>query len=436
MKHRFITGREDMTFISYCFKERQDAYIFIALVTALSTFYMSVNNKIIQLLHTGYTIQKGPFLDYPFTFNIFNFDPVIFQGQDGSIISHPFIRIISFPLQFIASLGNENMIMLVIQSIVLGITAGFIYLYCRKLTLTPFPALLVTIIFGISSYSLVTSFIPDSYPYAQFFIVLSVLYFQYINEYSRTSSIYLGIFGVINFGITSTNVIPYAVNTLLSKLGKNKQEYTRILISSISYALGLLIILMIVDKLFFPGTSWFENIGQGLSSKGTIYTDSFSWEKHYPILFSLFIAPFVFPNLMVQDPTNLVAVVTDLAQPFTAPSYIIGLAIIGLSLIGIALNIKQRDIWILVTFLLFNSWLHLIKGFGLATYTFDMFLYAGHYMFAITLGIAWLMKSAKCNKQLNVLLMCGLLIIICIQLVTNYNGITDLHTLLKQTYIE
>jgi hypothetical protein len=396
--------------------------------------YINVNHKIIDLLHT-HTIQKGPFLDYPFTFNIFNFDPIIFQGEAGSIISHPFIRIISFPLNFIASLGNENMIMLVIQSILLGATAGLIYIYCRKITLAIFPALLVTIIFGVSSYSLVTSLIPDSYPYAQFFIILSVLYFRYIQEHGRPSSVSLGVLGVINFGITSTNVIPYAVSTLLSKLGKQKQAYIRVLTRSILYAVGLLIVLMIVDKIFFPGTSWFVDIAEGLSKTGTVYTDSFSWEKHHPILYALFVAPFVFPNLMIQDPTNLVAIVTNLANPFSPFAYVGGLAIIVLSLVGIALNIKHRDVWVLVTFLLF-SWLHLIKGFGLATYTFDMFLYAGHYMFAITLGIAWLMTSVKHSKQLHAGLMFGLLVIICIQLVTNYNGITDLYAILKQAYID
>jgi len=52
---------------------------------------------------------------------------------------------------------------------------------------------------------------------------------------------------------------------------------------------------------------------------------------------------------------------------------------------GIIKGIREREVWTLVPYILFAFLLHVVVGFGLAVFQYDMYLYAGHYLFAFFL---------------------------------------------------
>ncbi|MFD3447417.1 DUF6080 domain-containing protein [Microbacteriaceae bacterium 4G12] len=425
-----------MEFIRYLFRSKRDSIISIALMLILFSFYILCDYKIVHLLHNGQEISKGPFVHTPFKLNLFNFDPAMFYGEDGSIITHPYLRNIAFFIQYLTELGPQNLVILIIQSLLVAATSSLIYVYCRNIKLHITPSILITMLFGISTYSLLCAFVPDSYPYAQFFIVLSVVYFQYVNQTKTSSVAALSVLGVVNLGITLTNVIPFAVSLLVTKLDKNIKGYIRkLLLTGVSGVL-LLVILALIDKYIYPGVSWIDNWTAGLQSGGYNYVAKFSFETHKHVLNSLFVAPFLFPKLQVLDPKGLIAIVTQLKEPFPILIQVVGIVILCMSVLGLLFNLKERNVWILIVYIGFSVWLHLIKGYGLATHEYDLLLYAGHYMFAITLGIAWLVKRFQQYKVVNILLFATLLFITSIQIFNNYQMVGDLKTLIEQVYLQ
>lgn len=424
-----------MGFIKYLLINSKERKFMAVISVIFFLFYCAMNMKIIKLMKAD--IINGPFVQVPFRINVFNFDPILHYGTAGSNITHPFLRFISIPIGKLSGIFvDENLGMLIIQSLIVGLTTALLYSYCRNMELNRKLSLAITAIFGFSSYSIIISLVPDSYPYAQFFIVLSVCYLQYINQKSDNAKISgLVTLGIINFGITLTNVVPFVLSAFVSKLDEKLLGYVKKLLFTLLISVFSIVCLSLIDRYLLPGTSWTINIWGGIETGGYNYVSNFQWSEHAHVLYSLFIAPLLFPRFQVMDVTGLVAIVTKNQSPFPMIIEFTGYVIILLSLLGIILNLGKRNVWILIVYIGFSFWLHLIKGFGLATHEYDLFLYAGHYIFAFILSVAWLGIKIQSSKRLFVIFLSILILIVIVQLGNNFIRMTNLEEYIRQVYI-
>ena len=79
------------------------------------------------------------------------------------------------------------------------------------------------------------------------------------------------------------------------------------------------------------------------------------------------------------DP-GIAAFVTNLAKPYPIHVHIVGIGMLILAILSFIKGIRSRDTWAFAIYILFAI-LRIIVGFGLATYAYDLYLYAGHYLF-------------------------------------------------------
>ncbi|WP_182914710.1 DUF6080 domain-containing protein [Paenibacillus thiaminolyticus] len=67
----------------------------------------------------------------------------------------------------------------------------------------------------------------------------------------------------------------------------------------------------------------------------------------------------------------------------------LGIVVIGLTLLALVTGYRSRAVQSLAVYPVFALLLHIVVGFGLAAFQYDMYLYAGHYLFALFLLSAW-----------------------------------------------
>ena len=134
----------------------------------------------------------------------------MYYGDNSSSVIHPLISYLAVTLGAISKLLGGNWFSDFAVSSECGLRcSGFIFLSQNEKKSTPTP-LLFALLFGFSSYLMFTAFIPDSYPYVQFVILLSVLYLQYSRVQQEVHYVPNALLATINFGLTSTNIVPFA----------------------------------------------------------------------------------------------------------------------------------------------------------------------------------------------------------------------------------
>ena len=132
------------------------------------------------------------------------------------------------------------------------------------------------------------------------------------------------------------------------------------------------------------------------------------------------------------DP-GMAAFVTDLSRSNPIVVQITGIFILLLALMGIIKGIREREVWTLVPYILFAFLLHVVVGFGLAVFQYDMYLYAGHYLFAFFLLAGGFVISLRPGLGKKAII--GL-IMLCV-IVTASNNIyrhAEALTTIKQSY--
>lgn len=416
-----------MDFIKYLFDTKKNIVISAILSVFFAIFYVLIHLPFTSLLKNWEEIDKGPFQHVPFRFNLFNFDPSMYYGNMGNSLIHPFLNFLSKPLGWLTTLGEENLIFLILQSLIMGASVSLIFIYGIKNKMTTLSSLLISLIFGFSTYSLMLAVIPDSYIYAQLFIIVSILYLQYVDENNITKIGGTSTLAAINFGITITNAIPYALSVAIMESKQHIKIFLQKMFKIAGFSLGIIVVLTLFDYLYFSGNSWVSNWATSLEKGGTSYATSFIWETHKHVLNSLLIAPFFFPILETMD----LAIVTHNINPFSEFVKWSGISFLILSFIGLILNLKNKKVLILVTYIVFSLTLHLLVGFGLVAHNYDMFLYAGHFFFAIVLGLGWLLKKVQRIQPLYYLIVSVLTILLVIQVIHNIGMLKDLRDALQ-----
>lgn len=347
-------------------------------------FYIFLNMPYVQYIDDNAAMLNNysPFYGAPFSLNLFNFDPSMEYGNATGTIIHPFYNFLSAPMTYLSSHSIGNMLFLLLQSVINALTTILIYFMLRRSGSNRFVSLLFSALFGVSSYSIFTSFIPDSYAYAQFVIVLSAVYLQKCRAEQSFSIVPNASLTLLNFGITSTNVVTFAGPLFISLFNRHhyKSTFRRFMMIMIS-ALLMIIGFTALQYILFSGKTWISNIFSGLSNGALGYVTPFSFAHHAKAFYMLIISPILTPDIAMID-SGLVAFVTDLSKPYPLYVSIVGIGIVIMAVMGFIKGIKSRETWSIFTYILFAFILHIVIGFGLGAFNYDLYLYAGHYLFA------------------------------------------------------
>ncbi|WP_433956421.1 DUF6080 domain-containing protein [Paenibacillus taichungensis] len=373
-----------------------------------------------------------PFSTTQFPLNLFNFDPSMYYGDNSSSVIHPLISFLAVALEAGAQLLGGNWFFLVLQSLVNAGSVVLVFLFLNQKDKQITTPLLFAVLFGFSSYLMFTALIPDSYPYVQFVILFSVLYMQYNRERKDVRYIPNALLASINFGLTSTNIVPLAAAMFFNlRTWRNKSVWKKY-IGIMALAVAFIVVLTGIQYIVFGGRSWVSNWLLGIQNGGTSYATPFQFAVHWKALSLLTINPMLSPKVHLLDP-GMVAFVTDLSRSNPIYVQLTGTFILLLALTGFIKGIREREVWTLVPYILFAFLLHIVVGFGLAVFQYDMYLYAGHYLFAFFLLGGGFVIGLRPGLGKKVLI--GL-IMLCI-LVTAGNNIyrhVETLTTIKQSY--
>lgn len=424
-----------MNFLNYLFYNKKDNYKALGLFIVFLLFFLGMNYPFITYIKENADILSthSPFYDAPFTLNLFNFDPSMYYGFSNSTIIHPFMSFVSGSFIFISKAFGHHLFYLVFQSAVNALSVVMIFYYLRIKNTDNVVPLLFAIFFGISSYSIFTALIPDSYAYAQFFIILSVLYLQYSRVQARTNVASLSALSLLNFGITSTNIATFMSSLFISIIDRNNKNTFKKFLRIFLIFLLLVGIFTWLQYILFDGKSWISNWLHTVNAGGFSYVSAFSFSHHWKAIYMLVISPILTPDITLVDP-GIVAFVTDLARPYPFYVHIIGFSLIVLAILGFVKGIKTRENWVFAMYILFAFTLHIVVGYGLATFNYDLYLYAGHYLFAFFLLSAKYIMQIKDKRIKNILV--GIILVFVLTTLTN-NVIKHIDALnyVEQSYL-
>ncbi|MGO4731993.1 DUF6080 domain-containing protein [Paenibacillus sp. 2KB_22] len=375
-----------MKFLDYLFYNRRANWTAFYLFAGFALFYGLMNGSYVLYIENNAELlgKYTPFNTTLFPLNLFNFDPSMYYGDNSSSVIHPLISFLAVALAAVAKLLGGNWFFLVLQSLVNAGSVVLAYLFLSqkedKPTIVP---LLFALLFGFSSYLMYTALIPDSYPYVQFVILFSVVYMQYTRERQDVRYVPNALIASINFGLTSTNIVPFAAATFFNMHAWRKANFKKY-IGIMALAVLFIAVLTGVQYVAFGGRSWVSNWLLGIQNGGTSYATPFQFAIHWKALNMLTINPMMTPKMHLLDP-GMAAFVTDLSRSNPIVVQITGIFILLLALMGFIKGIREREVWTLVPYILFAFLLHVVVGFGLAVFQYDMYLYAGHYLFAFFL---------------------------------------------------
>lgn len=417
-----------MGILRYLFERNIEKKISIFLFIGFFVFYFALNLKYVMYLSSSYVdmLKFSPFADYSFfLLNLFNFDPSMYNTSVSPI--HPFKNFLTSILNFIWNVFDiqnpfeRNFFFLIVQSILNALNVVFLFLILKLLKIKTTISTLISMIFGVSTYSIVTSFIPDSYAYVQFIIIISL----YLLLKTDNKILYI-VLGILNFAITSTNVIPFLCAVFIKDIFKH--SFKKAVIEMMKYIICLIVICLIITLIQFLiyGYSWWDNFLLSIDKGGVSYTELFSFEKHWYSFYLLFINPIIMSNVELVD-YNLMAFVSawDFSNHYIFK--IIPLFFIVTFLWLFQKLYKEKEIWIVTSYIVFSVILHLVVGFGLAAISYDLFLYAGHYISVIFIGVGLFFRSIAVKKIYLYLLIIIFLIVtsnnIC-KYLDLYNNIT------------
>ncbi|WP_339256397.1 DUF6080 domain-containing protein [Paenibacillus sp. FSL R5-0713] len=424
-----------MKFLDYLFYNRRANWTAFYLFAGFALFYGLMNGSYVLYIENNAELlgKYSPFNTTLFPLNIFNFDPSMYYGDNSSSVIHPLISFLAVTVAAVAKLLGGNWFFLILQSLVNAGSVVLAYLFLSQKedrpTIIP---LLFALLFGFSSYLMYTALIPDSYPYVQFVILFSVVYMQYTRERQDVRYVPNALLASINFGLTSTNIVPFAGANFFNMHAWRDKANLKKYIGIMALAVLMIAVLTGVQYVAFGGRSWVSNWLLGIQNGGTSYATPFQFAIHWKALNMLTINPMMTPKMHLLDP-GMAAFVTDLSRSNPIVVQITGIFILLLALMGFIKGIREREVWTLVPYILFAFLLHVVVGFGLAVFQYDMYLYAGHYLFAFFLlggGFVISLRPGLGKKAIIGLIM------LCVIVTASNNIYRHVETLttIKQSY--
>lgn len=420
-----------MNFLKYLSKEKQDVKRAVMLGLVVFAFCILINKDIVAFISNLGEVPN-PFYTNIFKVNIFNFDPSLYYVYSQPAIIHPFFSFFAQGIGEFAIGFGQNYTVLIINSALIAVEVGLLFIFARKQNVNKNIAALISLMYGVTTYSLISAFMPDSYAYAQFFIVVSIIYIFYMKQENLYSIVGVAVLAVCNFGVTITNVIPYSISILFNKTNEKWNSFIKKIVYSIGIFAGIVIVLTVIQFLKNNGATWISNCFSTINSGGVAYASKFNIAEHSKILRFMIASPILFPDVTLLD-AGLMSVVTDISKQLTIVDKSILFVLLVTVIVSLIRNVKSSTMYMLITYIMWNIILHVGIGIGLAAFEYDMFLYAGHYLVVIFMIIVLAFKDIKDNRLNNAISIILLILVVCIAL-NNIQGMNGLVNLLREIY--
>lgn len=357
---------------------------------------------------------------------------------------HPLFVILFQPLVKILNFGLNNNVLasLTLQSFFNAGSLTIIYLFLEKMNLNnkvkKYLFLIMTISFGQIVYSATL----ETYPFAQFFLIL-LFYFAYCKKDKtlllRDYTVFT-LLGVCCLSVTLTNYFVYLLVMFYmiffnDKSRKKIVNKLGILFLCILASFGITVVLSELQAVLFPDSSLFF-----LDNLKAIFTHS-SEELNYVEKFSLFSVvrqmKTVFSYSFISPKVGLTFDETNMVLSFDSMYFINKLIVIfTVLLVGTLMvnfvkkekeNLMKHSFFLLlIVSFMFNFCLHLFYGNS------EGFLYILHYQFLLILIIAYLIQfiDKKYQKFDEIVLFTFLIL----EFVLNIISVSKMFDLLKNVY--
>ena len=357
---------------------------------------------------------------------------------------HPLFVILFQPLVKILNFGLNNSILssLALQSFFNAGSLTIIYLFLEKINLNNKVKKSLFLIMAISFGQIVYSATLETYPFAQFFLIL-LFYFAYCKKDKTLLLRDYIIFTLLGVGCLSVTLTNYFVYLLVmfyiiffnDKSGKKIINKLSILFLCILASFGITVVLSELQAVLFPDSSLFflDNLKAIFmhSSEELNYVEKFSLLSVVRQIKTVFSYSFISPKVdLIFDETNMVLnfdsmyFINKLIVIFTI--LLIGILIVNFVKKEKRNLMKHSFFLLLIVSFAFNFCLHLFYGNS------ESFLYILHYQFLLILITAYLIQfvDKKYQKFSEIVLLTFLML----ELILNSISVFKMFDLLKNVY--
>lgn len=314
------------------------------------------------------------------------------------------------------SFQNHYHLIIMFQNVVsiIGVVFLFLIMYdCLKLKIKT--SFLLSLIFLFSSTIIISSTLIETFVFSSSLLILSYYFISKKKYYIS------GVLGALIFGVTITNIIPWAIMVLFLVGIKDYKNLFKIAVSALVALLIFTGIIYLYNSDYI--TVYFTNCYKTIKYNAEYFEAKFNAVMIIKYFFYyLFVAPFFYINTVNSRPDGLFHRQSVYFEP-SANIFIIILSVLlllGIILLAIKLFSKDRDRNILccLTIIFYNILLHGVLKFGLH----EGFLYAPHILFAYIIMFALLFKHfPKYNKHISYFAF----IFLIIQLFNNFRFINE-----------
>lgn len=322
----------------------------------------------------------------------FSFDNGMYYTQGFSDLSrHPLIKLFTFPFLYIGNflyfLFDNYKARTIFITIVCncGITLSILYSfrYLRDIILLRgYILYLITFFYTAMGMILILSFTIESFTISLFLLSYITYYYSYcINTNKNVTLLSNLIFTISLGGVTISN---FAKGIILMVFTKEK---TTILIKKA----------MIIGTFFLTILIWMEykyhfseQTIEAYNSYSQVYNEAGTINK---IVFSFFGIPILLPDIITIPFHDRQRIGFSFYNTWWQFSFVIMLLIT--LLVSLLKNYKNKLVILICALLSIDIIIHCALKYGIN----ELFIYAGHWIFAIPLLLGWLYKSVNTKQQ-------------------------------------
>ena len=368
--------------------------------------YFSFDNKAIVM--TGGSFERHPLAYYFFNW-IREFSLLISGGKTDA----------SFRLT-LAWLSNIAISLCMVQ----------IFKYLKNIIRLPLMlSLLIILLFGCFSTSIILSFTPENFTYTLLFLSIYNYYAAIkLRKEEKIPGSALTLAGITIGGLTITNLVKVFIPVVFERdIFRNWKKFGNA-VFRVLLAIACFVFLYLL-RIDFK----YENI---LSKTNQQY-EKFSNVESIPdwdmMLSYFFGGSILFPSFMISDKHNMKGFDFKglLMEPYsTTFSYLFVIILLILILWSYLKNFKNKMVQILALSFLFDIIIHCMMRFGLHT----SYIYGGHFVFVYPLLLGWLFHGYRSRPKTLSFLMITMVVLFVFLLANNLFRMSDFFSFLETYY--
>lgn len=339
--------------------------------------------------------------------------------------AHPWAFLIIIPLLYIGIIFNfifgikgKACFLVIICSLFIALSTIYIYRYLSSIiNLSKFTSILLTIFYAGTSTCLILSFTFETYTFSIFFLTYALYYYSVHIKHSKEIPLLKGtILAFILGGLTTTNLVKGILPLFFTTNKFSKFIKQGLFIGG----------LFLVIALFLSGFKFLDQIIGRTSDyiptneNWTLIVFIYFWGS--PILFSNF------KGYIIDNIHSVRFIDFAYGENNSWIYYIATSILLFIVVYSIIVNIKNKNVQLLLSFFVVDIIIHAIIKYGGSC----LFIYGGHWIFVVPLLLGWAYKAS--NKKGKNILAVSYCILTVILLINNGYWIMRFIQIAKELY--